>query len=92
MIAAAKELLRADGLNLHDRSESMSAQPKSFKPSLDREAMQATQDPQVRRQRIAEIAYYLAEQRGFESGHEDDDWLEAEREIDGIVNEAKAAP
>lgn len=30
------------------------------------------------KRRIAERAYYLAESRGFESGHELDDWLEAE--------------
>lgn len=31
--------------------------------------------------RIAELAYYKAERRGFEPGHELDDWLEAEREF-----------
>ena len=31
--------------------------------------------------RIAELAYYKAESRGFEPGHEFDDWLEAEREF-----------
>jgi hypothetical protein len=36
-----------------------------------------------REARIAEAAYWRAERRGFESGHELDDWLEAEREIDG---------
>ncbi len=36
-----------------------------------------------RRQRIAEAAYYKAEQRGFAPGYEEIDWLEAEREIDG---------
>ena len=30
---------------------------------------------------IAEIAYYKAENRGFEAGHDVDDWLEAEREL-----------
>ena len=30
---------------------------------------------------IAELAYYKAESRGFEPGHEFDDWLEAEREF-----------
>ncbi|MDD5462399.1 MAG: DUF2934 domain-containing protein [Methylococcales bacterium] len=30
---------------------------------------------------IAERAYRKAEKRGFEPGHEMDDWLEAEREI-----------
>jgi hypothetical protein len=31
--------------------------------------------------RIAELAYYKAEQRGFAPGHEMDDWLLAEREV-----------
>ena len=35
-----------------------------------------------RRRRIAEAAYYRAEQRGFAPGQEDDDWTAAEREID----------
>ena len=31
--------------------------------------------------RIAELAYYRAEQRGFSPGHEESDWLEAEKEV-----------
>jgi hypothetical protein len=31
---------------------------------------------------IAEAAYYRAERRGFAPGHEVQDWLDAEREID----------
>ncbi len=31
--------------------------------------------------RIAELAYYKAENRDFEPGHELEDWLEAEREV-----------
>lgn len=30
---------------------------------------------------ICEAAYYIAEQRGFEAGHELDDWLAAEAQI-----------
>jgi hypothetical protein len=30
--------------------------------------------------KIAELAYYKAERRGFEPGHELEDWLEAEQE------------
>jgi hypothetical protein len=30
---------------------------------------------------IAELAYYKAESRGFEMGHDVEDWLEAEREL-----------
>ena len=32
--------------------------------------------------RIAEAAYWRAERRGFAPGHELDDWLHAEREVD----------
>ena len=39
-------------------------------------------DPDERRRRIAETAYYRAERRGFAPGREEDDWLEAEQEID----------
>ena len=34
-----------------------------------------------RNARIAELAYYKAESRGFEPGHELEDWLEAEKEL-----------
>lgn len=36
-----------------------------------------------REARIAEAAYWRAERRGFTAGRELDDWLAAEREIDG---------
>jgi hypothetical protein len=39
--------------------------------SIDREA------------RIAEAAYWRAERRGFAAGQELDDWLAAEKEVDG---------
>lgn len=32
-------------------------------------------------QRIATTAYYLAEARNFEPGHELEDWLQAERQV-----------
>ena len=31
--------------------------------------------------RIAEVAYFKAEKRGFTAGHEAEDWLEAESEV-----------
>jgi Protein of unknown function (DUF2934) len=34
-----------------------------------------------RRELIAVTAYYLAERRNFQPGHEDEDWLAAEAEI-----------
>jgi hypothetical protein len=43
-----------------------------------------------REARIAEAAYWRAEKRGFEAGHELDDWLAAERQID--AEGARRAP
>jgi hypothetical protein len=40
---------------------------------------------QGRHQKIAEAAYFKAEQRGFAPGHALDDWLAAEREIDAVA-------
>lgn len=39
-------------------------------------------DPQVREVMVAEAAYYCAERRGFAPGHELEDWLEAEAQIE----------
>jgi hypothetical protein len=36
----------------------------------------------------AEAAYYLAERRGFEPGHELEDWLAAEAEIQQLWTRA----
>jgi hypothetical protein len=45
-----------------------------------------------REARIAEAAYWRAERRGFESGHELDDWLEAEKEVDvGSTDSAQSS-
>jgi hypothetical protein len=41
-----------------------------------------------RHQRIERIAYRLAQSRGFAPGHELEDWLAAEREIDRVSPEA----
>ncbi len=39
-------------------------------------------DPELRREMIATAAYYIAEQRGFAPGHEQDDWYRAEAAVD----------
>jgi hypothetical protein len=38
--------------------------------------------PEQRAALIAEAAYFRAEKRGFAPGHEKDDWLAAEAEVD----------
>jgi Protein of unknown function (DUF2934) len=40
--------------------------------------------PEQRRLTICEAAYYIAKRRGFELGHDVDDWLTAERRIDAL--------
>lgn len=39
---------------------------------------------------ISEAAYFLAEHRGFAPGHDLDDWLAAETEIDAILMRERA--
>ncbi|CAL1240210.1 DUF2934 domain-containing protein [Candidatus Methylocalor cossyra] len=41
------------------------------------------ESPEDIERKIAEAAYYKAERRGFEPGHEIEDWLAAEAEIRG---------
>jgi hypothetical protein len=53
-------------------------------------------DPERRRALIAEAAYFRAERRGFVPGHEAEDWLAAELEVDtaltvGVVPSGKPA-
>jgi len=38
-------------------------------------------EPELFRQMVSARAFYKAEQRGFEPGHELEDWLEAEQEL-----------
>jgi len=38
-------------------------------------------EPELFRDMVAALAFYKAEQRGFEPGHELEDWLEAEQEF-----------
>ena len=35
---------------------------------------------------IAETAYFIAERRGFSPGHELEDWLQAENEVDARLS------
>lgn len=42
--------------------------------------------PQDRMRFIAEAAYFKAEQRGFAEGGELEDWIEAEAEIDALLD------
>lgn len=50
----------------------------------------ATTGPDGRDLMIREAAYFLAQARGFAPGHELDDWLAAERQIDAVLASRRA--
>ena len=54
--------------------------PQKQPASIDTASMQDTPQ-EATRQKIAELAYYRAEQRGFSPGYELEDWLAAEEEV-----------
>jgi hypothetical protein len=43
--------------------------------------VRSAQEPEDMRKQIEEAAYYRAKQRGFEPGHELEDWIQAESEV-----------
>ena len=48
--------------------------------------------PEQRAALIAESAYYRAEKRGFDPGHETEDWLAAEAEVDALLLRSVTTP
>ena len=48
-------------------------------------AMDRAVDLETKQLMIAEAAYYCAEKRGFETGHEMEDWLEAEARMEALL-------
>ena len=52
------------------------------KAKAKQEIEEALRCDDERRRLIEESAYYRAERRGFEPGHEEEDWLEAEKDVD----------
>ena len=51
------------------------------KPEIVKYDLRATLVPINLEEEIRRLAYLMAERRGFEPGHEADDWLAAEREV-----------
>jgi len=48
--------------------------------------------PEQRAALIAEAAYFRAEKRGFGAGHETEDWLAAEAEVDARLLKSVSVP
>ena len=62
------------------QSKASSSKKAAKRPAARKQGRTVGED--TRRRRIAEAAYLLAEQRGFEGDMQIDDWLRAEQEID----------
>ena len=56
--------------------------------TADKQPTQEKDDTQQYLMMIAEAAYYKAESRGFEPGHEMEDWIEAEKEIMNALDQS----
>jgi hypothetical protein len=48
-------------------------------------------DARTRHELIAQAAYFRAQHRGFEPGHEHEDWYAAEAEVDAALGAADLA-
>lgn len=68
----------------------VAAAPVQSAPNALLSATPAFLEPEQRCAMIAEAAYYHAEHRGFESGHELEDWLAAEEEIDDLLTRGQS--
>jgi hypothetical protein len=71
--------------NSHSRN-AFEAQPESASPTpikVTGQDLEPLTDEQ-RRRLIAVTAYYLAESRNFEPGHETEDWLAAESQVQSL--------
>ncbi|MES9825136.1 MAG: DUF2934 domain-containing protein [Candidatus Thiodiazotropha endolucinida] len=55
------------------------------KKTMTKRSARASISPRERYEMIATMAYYRAEQRNFEQGHDVEDWLECESIIDSML-------
>jgi DUF2934 family protein len=67
---------------------SRKAAPRAKRAAVSRPVITAD----MRRGMIAEAAYLRAERRGFAPGHEDEDWLAAEAEVDRLLSADRRVP
>jgi hypothetical protein len=70
-----------------ERRTAPKAAPKATpKPAAFHNTARADISPDEVRKLISEAAYYRAKQRGFQPGHELDDWIQAEAEVARRLN------
>lgn len=68
------------------RSVGRPAAPSSNAKPADQESRSLGITAEERYKMIAHLAYLRAERRGFAPGHEMDDWLQAESELDQMLH------
>ncbi|MCX7892680.1 MAG: DUF2934 domain-containing protein [Burkholderiales bacterium] len=76
-----------------DAARAAATHPAAAEDPIARAAESATEiadvatlvPPEVRERMVREAAYYRAERRGFAAGHELEDWLSAEADIDRLL-------
>ena len=64
---------------LKSRIETMQARPAGNPP------VTAGIDTEARQRLIGQTAYLIAERRGFQGGNPEQDWLDAEKEVDNML-------
>ena len=78
-----------DPAPLVDKATSRAASPRKSPPVVMPPRAKLT--PEARRALIAEAAYLRAERRGFVPGHETEDWLAAEVEVDALLRAGQSS-
>ena len=81
---------RTDQIPTSAESRARSAPPKAARTA--KPAQRAAVSTDDRRAMIAEAAYLRAERRGFSPGHETEDWLAAEIEVDALLRAGPGGP
>lgn len=69
-----------------------SAPAKGKRSASSKSTGRAAVSAEDRRAMIAEAAYLRAERRGFDPGHETEDWLAAEEEVDALLALGQGGP
>jgi hypothetical protein len=66
--------------------------PRRKSPARKAQSTARFVDPEQRTALIAQAAYFRAERRGFAPGHETEDWLAAEAEVDARLLQSAPDP
>lgn len=83
---------RTDEIPATADTRARGAQPKGPRPARAKPEQRAPVSAEERRSMIAEAAYLRAERRGFAPGHETEDWLAAEADVDALLKIGPRGP